>query len=366
MQISHLEMSLLEIPFRTSFKHASADRSKAASVWVKAAEGDGSLAGYGEGCPRAYVTGEDGATALSFFNRKRNSIIRDITSLASLQEWVESNKDEIDTNPAAWCAIELAILDLLGRSHGQPFEEMLSLPEISGQFRYSAVLGDSPAPAFEKQVRQYLHAGFDDFKIKLSGDFDSDLRKVACLKNSGPGLRIRADANNLWDSADQVIAYFLKLGQPFWAIEEPLRPKDFYGLGRIADELGIKVILDESCIRDSDLQGVAGNPGSHVLNLRVSKLGGMIRSLRLLEHAKAQGHQVIVGAHVGETSVLTRAGLTLAWAASGNRLAIEGAFGTHLLEADICAPSIMFGEGGILSAEMQPFFGSPGNGLQIS
>jgi L-alanine-DL-glutamate epimerase-like enolase superfamily enzyme len=365
MRICNLEMSLLEIPFRTSFKHASADRSKTASVWVAAAAGDGTLLGYGEGCPRAYVTGEDGASALSFFNRNRESIIRDITSLASLQQWEEVNEDGIDANPAAWCAIELAVLDLLGRSQGQTFEEMLSLPGITGQFRYSAVLGDSPAPVFEKQVRQYLRTGFDDFKIKLSGDFDSDLQKIACLKSSGPGLRIRADANNLWDSADEVVAYFMKLGQPFWAVEEPLRPKDFSGLGRIADELGIKVILDESCTRADDLQGVAGNPGSYVLNLRVSKLGGLIRSLRLLKRARAQGHQVIVGAHVGETSVLTRAGLTLGWAASDIRLALEGAFGTHLLETDICEPPVMFGEGGILSAGMQPFSGSPGNGLQI-
>jgi len=44
---------------------------------------------------------------------------------------------------------------------------------------------------------------------------------------------------------------------------------------------------------------------------------------------------VIVGAHVGETSLLTRAALTVANSARDLLVAQEGAFGTHLLARDV-------------------------------
>lgn len=59
---------------------------------------------------------------------------------------------------------------------------------------------------------------------------------------------------------------------------------------------------------------------------------------------------LIVGAHVGETSVLTRAALTVARAARDILVAQEGAFGTHLLLRDVVNPPVMFGPGGMLDA----------------
>ena len=51
-----------------------------------------------------------------------------------------------------------------------------------------------------------------------------------------------------------------------------------------------------------------------------------------------------------ETSLLTRVALTVAQAAGPSLVAQEGAFGTFLLERDICDPPLMFGAGGILDA----------------
>ena len=365
MRIEHLNMAVLQIPFKTSFKHASAERSKTASVWVVAHSKNGELAGYGEGCPREYVTGESLETALLWFNRHRASVLNDIHGIESLHQWINAHEQEINQNPAAWCAIELALLDLLGRASTQTLETLFALPPLSGAFQYSAVLGDSPTPVFERQVLHYLQAGFNDFKIKLSGKLDTDLEKIACLKNSGSPLRIRADANNLWRSPLEVIGYLKSLEQPFWAIEEPLTPRDFAGLAQIASGLGIKIILDESFTNAQDFDPPSANPELWILNLRGSILGGLIRSLKLLSQARSYGIKVIIGAHVGETSLLSRAALTLAAAAASDRAAMEGAFGTHLLEYDICDPSIMFGAKGVLQLDASSRLSAPGNGLQV-
>ena len=78
-----------------------------------------------------------------------------------------------------------------------------------------------------------------------------------------------------------------------------------------------------------------------------------------------RGIGVIVGAQVGETSILTRAGLTIATAAGSNLIASEGAFGTHLLQQDLTAPCLMFGAGGELDPDAFGLSTRPAMGLEI-
>ena len=89
------------------------------------------------------------------------------------------------------------------------------------------------------------------------------------------------------------------------------------------------------------------------MNVRVSKMGGIGRSLEVVEAAAKLGVGVIVGAQVGETSILTRAGLTVMQAARQSLVAAEGAFGTHLLREDLTEESLMFGDGGCAHAAGQ-------------
>lgn len=365
MKIERLEATFLETPFKTNFRHASADRSRTASIWVEACSNHGELSGYGEGCPREYVTGESMKSALEWVNRHKTHIVKEIADLESLEAWVVKQGPVIDKDPAAWCAIELALLDLLGKSEGLTLEALLALPPIPPVLQYSAVLGDADPDGFSEQVWKYMSAGFRDYKIKLSGDPERDLAKIACLQGTGEQVKIRGDANNLWRHPGDAIAYLDQLGQPFWAVEEPLAARDFDGLSQVACHAGTRIILDESFARAHDISAIRDSASHFVLNFRVSKLGGLIRSIALLKEARSLGLQLIIGAHVGETSVLSRAGIALASAAGDDRIAMEGAFGTHLLENDVCQPPIMFGEGGALRPEEWHFQTAAGSGLRI-
>ena len=70
---------------------------------------------------------------------------------------------------------------------------------------------------------------------------------------------------------------------------------------------------------------------------------------------------VIIGAQVGETSILTRSALTVANTHCDILLAQEGAFGTYLLKRDITETPLVFGRGGALS--VQHLAEKPGLGL---
>ena len=93
--------------------------------------------------------------------------------------------------------------------------------------------------------------------------------------------------------------------------------------------------------------------------------GGSCASLALVEAARNSGVSIIVGAQVGETSVLTRAGLIVARAAGSHLVGHEGAFGTHLLKADVAVPALMFGPAGRLNADAYELSMKPGWGLTL-
>ena len=363
VRIDRLQFSELKIPFKVAFRHASAERAETETVWIEAA-GDDGVVGRGESCPREYVTGETIATALTFFEQYNGEVRREATSLTAVRAWAAAHRDAIDANPAAWCAIELAVLDLMGKQSKATVETLLGLPPLAGQVRYTAVLGDAQPAAFHAMAERYRQTGFSDFKVKLSHDAERDREKLSVFQSWPAGsVRVRADANNLWQRVDEAVEAVRSLRYPLFAIEEPIGQGRLRELSELSRALACPMILDESCTRREDLALLNDPPSQWLINVRVSKMGGIVRALEVIEAARARGIRVIVGAQVGETSLLTRAALIVARAAGESLVAQEGAFGTFLLERDVCDPPLMFGAGGILDVSRFPMLQRPGLGI---
>jgi L-Ala-D/L-Glu epimerase len=365
MRLASLRFASVPIPFRHVFRHASASRSEACNVVVVATDEEGRV-GVGEGCPRAYVTGETVEGALDFLTQVRADLCNAIDGLPALHAWMARHTAQIDLNPSAFCAIELALLDLLGRRAGVPIEDLLGLPRPRAPVRVTAVLGIAPMPIFVLQLLRYMTRGMRDVKLKLSGDRRSDGRRIRLLSLlPGRSARIRLDANNLWPDPDVAIATLRSLPQSFFALEEPVSAGDVVAMQRVASALALPVILDESLTRLSVLDTLAPD-GRWILNLRISKLGGIQRTVDVLHAARARGIPVIVGCQVGETSLLARAGLTVAAAAGDALIAFEGGYGTHLLAHDLALPSITFDRRGLIAPGPTFDPSAPGLGLQIN
>ena len=361
-RIDRFQFRELRIPFKVAFRHASAERAETETVWIDASAVDGTT-GSGESCPRRYVTDETLSTARAFVDRYEIELRREIADVEDLKKWASSHRTEIDANPAAWCALELAMLDLFGKRIGVPVESLLSVPSVNAEsFRYTAVLGDGPPPAFHAMAGKYWEMGFRDFKVKLSADSGRDREKLAVFDQWSGGVQVRADANNLWETAEDAIAGLGRLGRAFVAIEEPIGKGNYRKLSEISAALGCPIILDESCTRRDQLVQLEQLRSQWLINIRVSKMGGLIRSLEVISAARGRGFGVIIGAQVGETSLLTRAALTVARAAGDMLVAQEGAFGTYLLERDVCDPPLMFAEGGVLAGSKFPMLTQPGLG----
>jgi L-alanine-DL-glutamate epimerase-like enolase superfamily enzyme len=336
-----LRVGSFPFPFRTPFEHAAAQRESAANV-IAIAEDDAGHLGLGEGCPRAYVTGETVSSALATIARWRAAGVEHLADLNDVATWSREHAAEIDANPSAFAAVELALLDLLARRVDRSLEGLLDLGEQPRGLQTSAVYGSGTTSKFVKQMMLFNLNGMHDAKLKLSGEVVRDARRARWLARFG---RVRLDANNLWSTAEEACQALAAICGFAWAIEEPLRARDWTGLAQVGIRTGLAIVLDESATRLDDLAHLVPGP-KYVLNARVSKHGGLLRTISMIRAAKDLGLSIIVGAQVGETSILARAGIAAAAVTDEKLDGFECAFGTRLLTRDATSVSVGFGYGG--------------------
>jgi pimeloyl-ACP methyl ester carboxylesterase len=264
----------------------------------------------------------------------------------------------------------MAFLDLFARERNCSVEALLGLGALPRRGRYTAVLGDEKEWKFTHLVDHCLVRGFSDFKIKLNGNLKKDQTKLAILKErcdqqGVSGVRIRLDANNLWKGrCADAVEHLKALDGPFVAVEEPVGPRDVDDIREVYAATALPIILDESLCTLRDLSLYKHSDAKLIANIKISKTGGLLRALQLIEELKKHGWPIIVGCHVGETSLLTRAALIAASAAGEALAGHEGAFGDYLVEREPVDPVLKFGRSGLLDLE-RPYYLTTVRGLKV-
>jgi L-alanine-DL-glutamate epimerase-like enolase superfamily enzyme len=354
----------LKIPFKNSFSHTSATRNVTQTIIVEIT--DGSVTGYGESCPREYVTGESIKSTFHFFDSIKDEVLACVNSFEDLNNYRLEHSKEISDNFAGWCAIELAFLDFLGRRDRKTLEELFAVDSAFKPTSYSAVIGAKSFEGFAQDVQKYDQFGFNDFKLKLSGNNEDDYKKLSYLKETVAGSTVRVDANNLWQNLEDVQDFVKNAPFQLTGIEEPLVSKSLEELVQLSQLIDCKIILDESFKSIEDLEIIQDNAGSFVVNLRISKQGGLLNSLDIARACLKKNIELIIGAQVGETAILTRASITLSRTINNEVRTMEGAFGTLFLMEDLTDRSLKFGRNGTLNLVDFINIEEKGNQLRIN
>jgi L-alanine-DL-glutamate epimerase-like enolase superfamily enzyme len=178
-------------------------------------------------------------------------------------------------HPYAKSALDMACWDLLGKASGLPVCVLLGGRYGEDFVLYRAISQRSPEEMAEN-VAQYRGEGYRRFQLKVGGDADTDIRRIrAVAEVLQPGDRLVADANTGWlphDAARVVRGVRdvdVYIEQPCLSYEECLTVR------RRTDH---PFVLDESIDSLEMLLRGHADGALDVVNLKISKLGGLTRA----------------------------------------------------------------------------------------
>ena len=173
------------------------------------------------------------------------------------------------------------------------------------------------------------------------------MAKNACRGPRGVGRRltIAVDANGSWD-LEAAVGHLREMERYRVAwVEQPLPRGREQEIPLLAERSAIPLMADESLTTVEEATLLALQGGYRLFNLRISKLGGLSAAHRVARIAGESGVRLQVGCQVGESSLLSAAGRLLA-ATLPEVEALEGSYGTRLLESDVTDEPYEFGQGG--------------------
>ena len=359
--VKRLTIYPLAIPMKRRISHAASQRAVSEPI-VAAVELMGGAIGYGETLPRPYVTGESNESVIELLRGefvKQLLAIRPVTFFDAIEaiDALPFLTEQGLPCPAARACLELALLDAYLREAGRSVSDCVGWmdlpafgpPGSTQTIRYSMVLASESPESLARTARVAHLFGMRHFKLKV-GFADDDARIQAVLKFIGRTLAtgrgtLRLDANGAW-SMEQALGQLQRWRDlPIAAIEQPLAKGAEHELLALVGAGGAPIYHDESLTTIEDAEhlhelGVAGG-----FNIRISKCGGLLPTIRLAAFARQRDIGIQLGCMVGETSILSAAQARVLECVPGVRF-VEGGFGRLLMADDVTKRVVHFGLGG--------------------
>lgn len=375
MRIAEIAAYQVRIPLKKEIKHASHARTSTDSL-VIACRLDSGVVGWGEGLPREYVTGETVDQAWQLLTEidwrahcggPLNSLADAVLMVSACPPRRPRDDERGCFGNSLRCAIELSVLDAVCRELQAPFSavtsttpETFAIRQGVNSVQYSAAF-TAMRPWKQRALALLVRlAGFHQAKVKVgvAGVDDAALlRRIRAWL--GTGIDLRIDANEAW-SCENLLARVADLRPlSITSVEQPVPHADVDGLARVRPQLGVPIMLDESLCCEADARRAIERGTCDLFNLRLSKCGGFVATLRLaaLAHQAGLGYQL--GCQVGETGILSAAGRHFATSVAGIRY-LEGSYDRFLVRERLTSEDLTWGLGG-----RAPALNGPGLGVSI-
>ena len=351
-KIEKAELYALKIPFKMDFTHAMASRSFSDSLILKI-EGQGKR-GFGETIVRDYVSGEIGKDTDLLENAKK-IIVRILEPLIERNISWEEGKEHLDSlaleshELPLLCAVETALLDMFCNSSGEDIYGLLKKEPLKQSIQYGGTLPMLSLPEAEYILEMYEQVNIRNIRIKLGTDLDYNKEILKLSREKlGRNFDLRVDANASWSL--EIALESLKLCRKYgiFRVEEPFgrHRKEILFLLKDPESRDFQFVADESALTVNDIETMAKNRSYHMINLRLSKNGGLLKVLKMAEIAEKRGLQYQIGCHVGETGILSALGRVAA-SILPKAVYVDGSYDSYLLSENITSENFSFGFGGV-------------------
>lgn len=284
-----LSTAILELPLVHPFTIARGSSDVARSVILRLAWNG--LEGLGETAPiRRY--GESPESVTAYFQAH--------ASLGS-DPYLLDDLLQAGVPPAARCALDVALHDLIGKDCGKPLYQLLGIdPAKTPLTSFTIGIADP-----ETTLRKVSELGSHPvMKVKLgSGTAESQIETIETIRSKYSGT-IRIDANEGWDAqtAVRILGELARFDIEF--CEQPIPAGKPEELRYIRERTNIPIVTDEDSREASDLPALIGCVDG--VNVKLVKTGGIRGALAMIHTARALGFKIMIGCMV-ESQILATA-----------------------------------------------------------
>lgn len=291
--VEAVELFLVRLPLARPFTTSSHTKSHLDHILVRARGTQGEV-GWGECASPSdpYYCAETVETCWH--------LLRDFLGPSILgRPWREVAEAElcwarIRGNRFARAGLEMALWDLAARAQGRPLAALLG--GARREILSGVSLGIEASPeALCDQVAAYLQQGYRRIKVKVGPG--RDLGFLLAVRERFPEVPLMADANSAYrlDEPDHLAALEAMDALGLMMIEQPLGADDLVDHAQLQRRLRTPLCLDESIHSADDARKAIALGSARVINVKVSRLGGLGEAVRVHDLCASRGVPVWCG-----------------------------------------------------------------------
>jgi len=275
MKIVRIFAHRVELPLHeTTYKWSGGKSVTVFDSTIVGVETDTGLVGYGEVCPLGpfYLPAYAEGVRAGLRELGPHLLGEDPRQLMKLNRRMDA---AMKGHPYVKSGIDIACWDILGQATGLPVCELLGGRYGEDIHLYRAISQELPEQMAAK-VAGYRAEGYRRFQLKVGGDPDMDIQRIlAVAAKLEAGDRLVADANTGWVQHEAIrIAKAVRdvdvyIEQPCLTYEENLA---------VRRQITQPFVLDENIDELGILLRARADHAMDVVNLKISKLGGLTRT----------------------------------------------------------------------------------------
>lgn len=312
MKIGVIKIYPVKVPLRLRSSTQNHAPVSFTNIIIEISDAKNRFRGYGEGClpPQKQIFLEDWIKVAAAF-LSVNSFPWNLSSIYEIRAYIESLPPLASLNPVV-CAIETALLDILGRKQDKPLSAYFPSHHYTTCINYTAAI---PSGLSKRQTVAFCRAahtlGIRQVRLGVGKDPKKTLKRLETIANIFDSrLTFSLDPDLAWNPATTKAHIPLLERFPVRAIEDPL-PLVENGLGQVAATLkpmGIKLIAGQSALTIEDAQRVVSLGLHDAFSIQLSRNGGFHRSLQLVDYLRQHEFDYQISCHTAESCILSSAG----------------------------------------------------------
>jgi L-alanine-DL-glutamate epimerase-like enolase superfamily enzyme len=364
MRIDKVNVYKVQLAFRGDFSISRMRGLSSNTIVVEVIGDKGEIRGYGEGVPIEFVTGETPDSAMKNVKLliQKDCFPWELSDIWQVYDFVDSLPDGKEQNSAI-CALEMSLLDALGKSENKSILEYFPKTFYRSKVRYGASVTLGSRERVMQICQLIKNLGIAHLRIKMGKDFDQNRDATEAVnKVFGDDCELRIDPNGVWDRdlAFRHLSLIEEYGVEI--VEEPMmrHSPGFSEFAEILQARRVILMACESAPTLGDVRRIIEEGYHQMINVKLSRSGGFRRSLGIIEYLREKGSSFQIGCTLGESGLLSAAGRAFSLLCS-DAVYCDGSYDDYLLEKNITYENVSFGSGG----EAGPLDG-PGLGVEVN